>query len=198
MGIKRLLFIPLVILLIGNVSAEEKAIQLPPVGKGFSLVIEAESGDIAAPLKIEDFAPRNHPQAGPQNASGGKCILVPEEVKKDKSKPPTGSVKLVFKVPADGTYYIHPRVFWQHGCGNSINMIMNDAEPVAIRDANYQVWHWITLVTGPKLDKVKGFALKAGENTLIFANREPGVRLDQVFITDDPEKRPAGIMKNKE
>ena len=149
------------------------------------ILLEAESGTIEPPMaKIEK-----------EGASGGVCVWAPEDPEKKKAMK-GGSVQLPFAVKAAGKYKIWARVFWRHGCANSLDLILKKkAEPVdqvlrmgSITNSNYEVWQWIQWQREP-LD------LAAGDFTLIVANRENGAYVDQVLFTQDVESVPQGIEK---
>jgi hypothetical protein len=64
-----------------------------------------------------------------------------------------------------------------------MNVSLDGTAPRMLQDATYEVWHWVPLRAR------EGILLAAGEHTLLFTNREDGIKFDQVFITpwDDDE-----------
>jgi len=175
---------------------------LPPAPGGLALVLEAEDGAVQPPMVVEDFAPQKHPRLGMQRASGGKCVAVPKDANKAcklKKEKPKGKVTMKFNAPRAGNYYIYVRTLWSavgRGCSNSFGMILDDSKPLAVTDATYGVWHWIKFKSNdPRSTAPRAFKLTKGEHTLTFTNREDDTRLDQVYITDDADDRPAGMMK---
>jgi hypothetical protein len=187
----------------GN-SGDERAL-LPALG-GFAVVLEAESGAVKPSMVKEDVKPTG--ASSIHKASGGKCVAVPKGANaacKARKEDPVGSVTLTFEVPEDGTYYIYPRVRWQDGCSNSFAMTVDGGKPIDITSGNYDKdgpndpWHWIKLKPIEPGEKgYRPFKLKKGKHTLVFHNREDDTRLDQVYITDDPEQKVAGIMQGFE
>jgi len=174
---------------------------LPALDQGAKIVLEAEQGEVTPAMRVEDFVPRRHPKRGLQQASGGKCVSVPKGANTDANGekiPPKGKVVLTFSVPKRGKYYIYPRTWWKDGCGNSFKMVVDQRPPVVVEDGTYEVWHWITLRSKKGTSqsrKPRPFPLKEGEHTVTFYNREDHARLDQVYVTDDPDDRPTDIME---
>ena len=174
---------------------------LPPLGGNFEIVLEAEDGKLEPDMVVEEFKPVAHPRTGViQRASGGKCIAVPPKTNVgDKKKNPRGTVTLKFSVPRDGKYYIFPRVWWTDGCSNSLGMIVDQRPEILFTGSTEKSWHWHKFEPlDATSDEPRAFTLKQGEHTLTFRNAEDDVRLDQIYITDRPDNRPAGIMKDPE
>ena len=171
----------------------------PAVDNAVSIVLEAEDGSVKPAMVIEEFPPQRHPELGIQRASGDRCAAVPKDANAAVKEEPAGEVALRFHVPKDGVYYIYPRTWWTDGCSNSFGMVLDDRTPLAVTDSAYGVWHWIKL----KPDDVRSagprpFELKRGEHVITFTNREDDTKLDQVYITDNPDDRPDGVMKKVE
>ena len=147
-------------------------------------------------MVVEEIQPSSHPVLGPQSASGGRCVAVPEGANKDRKENPRGKVTMKFNVPKNGTYYIHPRVWWKDGCSNSFGMAVDGAKPIMVTDATYEVWHWVKLMPDdPRSSVPSGFKLAKGKHAVTFTNREDNVKLDQAYITDDPRAAPVGIVE---
>ncbi len=178
--------------------AQSKPRLLPALGGSQAIVLEAEAGKVEASMIIEPFAPRQHPNTGMQEAAGGQCVTIPKEANKAcklPDKPPVGSVVLTFRAPKDGTYYIHPRVWWTDGCSNSFAMSVDTSDPILLTDAVYKSWHWFEVRSDDiSAGDLRAFWLKKGEHTITFSNREDDVKLDQVYVTSNPDDRPADIM----
>jgi hypothetical protein len=86
------------------------------------------------------------------------------------------------EVPAAGTYYPWARVWWEDGCGDSIEVIWGrDGEPPAasptLQDGTHESWHWLPLA-GPA-----GVKMQKGPYKLVVRNREDGARLSRVFFS---------------
>ena len=117
--------------------------------------------------------------------SGGGYLEIPWDENKSKG---IGEANYSFNAKKAGVYYVWARTFWANGCGNSISVAINGGEPRILgEDGLYDSWHWV----GGRA-KV---SLKAGANTLKLLNRETGVRVDQFFLTQDPNYVPTGIRK---
>ena len=68
--------------------------------------------------------------------------------------------------------------------------------PLEVTDQTFDVWLWHKFNTeDPQVKTPRAFKLKKGEHTLVFTNREDNSKLDQIYITDNPDDRPAGIME---
>lgn len=171
---------------------------LPALGGSEAIVLEAEAGKLEPSMVAEAFAPCRHPKTGRQEASGGRCVAVPKDANKAseaEKKDPKGKVVLTFRVPKDGTYYVHPRVWWTDGCSNSLAMTVDASAAMLLTDGVYESWHWFEFKSDDfSTDAPRAFKLKKGTHTLTFSNREDNVKLDQVYVTSDPDDRPAGIM----
>jgi len=184
---------------------------LPPLEDTCTIVLEAEDGEVEAPFRVEVFVATRHAK-GLQRASGGKCVGIPDGVnpKDPKVKAPyKGRLALTFTVPQDGKYYIFPRAWWYDQCGNSFIMKVDDGVELdvstPVTKATEKTWEWIKLPgrrtvkrAGATIRLPRAFKLKKGKHTLTFLNREDGPKLDQVYITDDPEDSPKGLMKKTE
>lgn len=172
---------------------------LPPEDTGVRIVLEAEAGQVEPNMVIEEFQPVRHPDLGLQEASGGKCVLVPKDANKEcklNKTEPKGKVVLEFSVPKEGEYYIYPRVFWLGECWDSMEMSVDGGKGLLVTDTRYNHWHWVKFSSPDETSTApRSFRLAAGRHTLMFKNREDGTRLDQVYITDDPDDRPTGMKK---
>lgn len=117
--------------------------------------------------------------------SGAGYLDIPWDKNKSKG---VGQAGYRVNVKSSGMYYLWARTFWANGCGNSIAVSVNGGAPITLgEDGTYDKWHW-----------VGGNArvnLKAGANTFVIHNRETGVRVDQVFLTQDRDYTPTGIRK---
>ena len=179
----------------GDESGPEQARLLPPADDAIVLVLEAEDGVAEPAMVVEQHAAATWPGAGRQEASGGRCVAVPRDANAADEENPRGTLVLPFQVPADDTYYIHFRVWWRDGCGNSLALSVDGAPPLLLTDSTYERWHWLTLRPDEiGADTPRPFTLTKGEHTLTVLNREDDVKLDQVVVTSDPSSRPAGIM----
>lgn len=117
--------------------------------------------------------------------SGGGYLEIPWDQNKTKG---IGSATYKFNVKTAGTYYVWARTFWANGCGNSVEVEVNNGDGKILgEDGTYDTWHWV----GGRAR----VTLKAGVNTLKLKNRETGVRVDQFFFCQDGDYSPTGIRK---
>lgn len=115
--------------------------------------------------------------------SGGGVIDIPWDQNKTKG---IGKATYTFNAKTAGVYYVWARTFWANGCGNSVEVKVNDGDSKILgEDGTYDAWHWV----GGRA-RVQ---LKAGKNTFVLQNRETGVKVDQFFFCQDGEYTPVGI-----
>ncbi len=142
---------------------------------------EAEKAvKVESPLKINN--------AGKSSKYSGSGFLdIPWDKNKTKG---IGSATYRVNVKSAGTYYLWARTFWANGCGNSIAMSVNGGTTLTLgEDGTYDKWHWVGGTSGHRVK------LNAGVNTFVIKNRETGVRVDQVFLSQDGNYTPTGIRK---
>jgi len=79
------------------------------------------------------------------------------------------------------------RVWWAGSCGNTIYLKINEQKKniTVGNDGTYKAWHWIPAPLT--------IILKNGKNNFQILNREDGIKLDQILITNDFEYIPQGI-----
>lgn len=152
------------------------------IAKTARVVWEAENveaGSIEFPMMIEDNP----------DASGGKCLSVPEGSGKPGEgaglgKEVFGKATYTVQIPQSGKYVFWGRANWDDGCGNSCAFSIDDGRPWEFNDSVYRSWHW-----------VKGLVLElsAGQHKIVIYNREDGVKLDQFLLTTDAAYLPTGI-----
>lgn len=143
------------------------------------ICFEAESAKaVQSPLKLA--------KPGKNKAYSGSGYLdIPWDKNKSKG---VGSASYTINVKTPGTYYLWARTFWANGCGNSIAISVNGGSPITLgEDGTYDKWHWV--------GGIARVNLKAGANTFKIHNRETGVRVDQVFLSQDRLYTPTGIRK---
>ncbi|MEQ8819157.1 MAG: O-antigen ligase family protein [Sumerlaeia bacterium] len=139
------------------------------------LWLEAEDASrIQAPMELAS-------QAG---ASRGGTVRIPEGVGAGWREEGGGSASWVVDVPAAGEYSLWARTWWEDACGNAFFLKVNDGPQLILgNDADFRRWHWVG---------IERLRLSAGENTLLLSNREDGVHLDKLLITNDPTFVPKG------
>ena len=123
------------------------------------------------------------------DAASAKAFL---EIPEGKGNPPKltrGAATLTFSIEKGGTYTLWARVYWNGECSNSFSMHIDDNPPFSFgQNATYKNWHWVK--SPPRLAQL---TLKSGTHTLTLANREDGVRIDQVMLTSNRRLVPVGI-----
>ena len=149
---------------------EELGIRITCVFGGFEdtgrIVINAASAKkVVAPMRW----------GKDEKAAKGKFLEIPDSGKGGtKVKEGHGHAIFEFEAKEEGKYYIHVRVWWADGCGNSINVAVDGKKSIRIEDPTYKHWHW---VKGPRLQLTEGW------HWIRFQNREDGAKLDQFLLT---------------
>ncbi len=116
------------------------------------------------------------------------------EIPEGAGNPPkreAGLAVFAVDVPADGSYVLWCRVWWEGECSNSFTVGFDD-QPAFLfgEDATYKAWHWVKYPVSRTAAPIK---LTQGPHTLTFKNREDGVRLDQVLLSADKRFVPVDI-----
>lgn len=158
---------------------------------GGRICFEAESAaPVTAPMRVtggDQPLPADAKEAAVWAAASGKAFLeVPEGV----GKPPEvgGEATCTFAVKEGGVYYLWCRVWWLDGCGNSVTLHVDGGQGIAFgQDGTYKTWHWVKAPSKPVLD------LAPGRHTLKLANREDGVRIDQVLLVQEKRYVPVDV-----
>jgi len=144
---------------------------------GSTVTWEAESGTCESPV-IKKTGSRTDKKPGkPSKNSGSGYIMIPDKANGEK-KEGDHPGKAIFKVnvPAAGQYTFWARTLWPNGCGNSWWVRLADRPNQLLgEDGTYDVWKWRKVATKLTLTK--------GVNTIIVANREDGVIMDECQIT---------------
>ncbi len=152
------------------------------------ICLEAEGAvNLAQPMVVVDATQKRN-KAVVRGASADRYLEIPQ----GSGNPPkmtNGHAVVEFRVDDAGTYYLWCRVWWFDECGNSMSMNIDDSRPFTFgQDATYKTWHW---VRAPR--RLKQLKLKAGAHRLNIRNREDGIKLDQVLLTDDKRYVPVGV-----
>ncbi len=156
-----------------------------------TICFEAEAAtNVVAPMAVGDAAQPAADPAWPaaKEASGNRYLEIPQ----GKGNPPevkAGEAAWSFTLKEEGTYYLWCRVWWADSCGNSFDVSLDGAKPFIFgQDATYKSWHW---VRSPL--RLSQLELKAGTHALKIGNREDGVRVDQLLLTNDKRFVPVDI-----
>ena len=131
------------------------------------IVLEAESGTIAAPMEIFQDA----------DASGGKYVMTPE-LPNTINGTRGGLVELAATTAEAGKYNVWLRVRWAHSCDNSLWAKIGRSATLDVTNNTYEVWQWMRVGNEP-------FDLEAGRVTLQVGSREDGSKFDEALITSD-------------
>lgn len=137
-------------------------------------------------------------------ASGGKCLWIPDKAGVPDPDPKSGNppkrarAVYKFKVATPGNYTFWLRRKWLDRCGDTV-FVRFDKEGAPHADAficgsddssEVPRWGWSPVW---KEGQPLQFYLTAGEHTLEILNREDGVWLDVILLTDDPGYLPQGM-----
>ncbi|MCL4706715.1 Ig-like domain-containing protein [bacterium] len=155
-------------------------------GSDSNIRIEAESGQITAPLITQDDA----------EASGGKYLVYPEP--QDEA----GSAIYTFTIPVSGTYYIWTRSLTPGESGaNSWTVRVDDGSPFiydVFQGQRSNTWQWDLLSergsgnpSNPQSDP-KTYNWNAGQHTIVVEGRFDRTRLDKFLITSNASYIPQG------
>ncbi len=128
-----------------------------------------EATEINPPMEVEQDA----------DASGGKYIV---------SRGREGWIRFDINIPDDGVYILWGSTFAKDDGSNSFHVSANiDSRPEPVWDVPMGGWQW-SKVKARK--RALTFKLAKGKNSIIFWNREADTRLDQIFLTTDPNASP--------
>jgi hypothetical protein len=150
-----------------------------------TICFEAEDAqELKAPVKI--VGEKNKVAAA--KISKGKMIAIVQGA--GEGSKVGGFAKYKINLNEDGTYYFWARCWWIDSCGNSFNVKIAD-KPVFTfgNDGTYNSWHWVKA-------RVK-LKLKKGVCELELGNREDGIKVDQILITNDRKLIPVDIEESK-
>jgi len=158
--------------------------QLPQTSGGISDLFRVIDASDAVTL-TPPFERASDSQAAKQSV-----LRIPDE----KGKPPEGEEPDMkyggavydLDIQDAATCKVWLRVWWEGACGNTIYVKMDDGKAVTVgNDGTYDAWHW--------LEAPITYPLTQGPHKLVLLNREDGIRVDQILLTDDMEYFPQGI-----
>jgi beta-lactamase regulating signal transducer with metallopeptidase domain len=150
-----------------------------PVG----IWLEAESALLDAPFLVR----------GDAEAEGGRYVHVEERERRwdEPGADGAGSAILRFNVPQPGLYNFWARTLAHDGNANSFWVRVNDGDWIRWNEFPKDgTWSWSMVHDEERGSEVAQFELLPGENTLEFAPREGGARIDRVLVTNDPLAAP--------
>ena len=155
------------------------------------IVLEAEAApETEAPLVVVSEATVPAGSEYVPGASGGRYVEIPERA----GNPPKlekGWARYTVDVPEDGAYTLWARVWWEGECSNSFLVQIDESAPFLLgENATYKTWHWVKY---PVARMTPPIGLTRGRHTLVFKNREDGVRLDQIVLSPNRRYVPVDI-----
>jgi hypothetical protein len=145
---------------------------------------------LEAPMEIASAtnAPLDLRDKIAKGASGGRYL----EIAQGKGNPPdvaTGKAVFTIDIPEDGDYILWCRTWWSDECGNSFFINLDEAKPFTLgEDSTFKTWHWVKAPA-----RLKQLTLTKGPHTLTVRNREDGVKLNQVLLTNDKQFVPVDV-----
>ncbi|MFA6291537.1 MAG: hypothetical protein WC637_07130 [Victivallales bacterium] len=150
-----------------------------------TLCFEAEDAkELKAPVKTVEV--KDKAEIG--KISGDKFIEI-EQGAGEGSKV-GGLAKYKINLKEEGTYYFWARCWWLDSCGNSFGVKIGDKpEFITGNDGTYKSWHWVQAKIRLMLEK--------GVYDIEIGNREDGIKIDQILITNDRKLIPVDIEKSE-
>jgi hypothetical protein len=168
------------ILVTNDLSMTAADLETTPSGGEENIWIEAEDGDIYAPMEIADDAA----------ASAGGYVWAPEgDGNLYTSSKDGGRVEYRFDVPTDGDYAIWGRVMAPDSASDSFYVRVDGSEMTwHTRLSDNGNWTWDVVSQRNVNDDRNAsnplvYHLRAGTHTLTIKQREDGARLDKILVT---------------
>ena len=155
---------------------------------GVTVTWEAEDGQITEPMVKKTGTKYDKRPGRPLKNSGSGWVEIPAHANGDDKSDTEHPGKVTFKVnvPEAGSYTIWVRTMWPSGCGNSVWVgVAGRPNQLVGKDGTYDKWQWRVAP-----DKVE---LQQGLNTIVVANRQDGVYVDELQITTG-DVEPAGAV----
>ena len=152
---------------------------LPPE-QPVEIWLEAEEASVTAP-----FVQENDRRAG-----NGRYLRVAGREHSRAAPPTEGTATFQVRVPRGGTYLIWARTRIDDDDEDSFWVRANDGAWFAWNGIEADDdWEWSAVRTEDSAHAI-AVDLHAGTNTITFAYREPGARLDRLLVTNDPRLTP--------
>jgi hypothetical protein len=168
------------ILVTNDLSMTAAELETMPSGDEENIWIEAEDGDIYAPMEI----------AGDATASAGGYIWAPEgDGNLYTSSKNGGRVEYRFDVPTGGDYVIWGRVMAPDSGSDSFYVRVDGSEMTwHTKQSDNGKWTWDVVSQRNVNDDRNAsnplvYHLSAGTHTLTIKQREDGARLDKILVT---------------
>ncbi|HYW78296.1 MAG TPA: hypothetical protein VE890_01925, partial [Thermoguttaceae bacterium] len=159
--------------------AAARPIEVPTGG---NVYWEAEAGIVFPGMEVGDDA----------DASGGRCVWQPSESTWGRSP---GHVTWPLQIARAGQYRLWGRVLAPTPETDSFFVLASEhmdrlpPNRVAWHTGSGPTWRWVP-VTLDLAGAPTVFDLPAGRSSLQFRVREPGTRIDRLYLTTDPNRKP--------
>jgi beta-lactamase regulating signal transducer with metallopeptidase domain len=152
---------------------------LPPE-QPVEIWLEAEEARVTAPFVRETD----------RRAGNGRYLRVAGREHSRAAPPTEGTATFKVRVPRPGTYLIWARTRIDDDDADSFWVRANDGAWFAWNGIEADDdWEWSAVRTEDSAHAI-AVDLHAGTNTITFAYREPGARLDRLLVTNDPRLTP--------
>jgi hypothetical protein len=119
-------------------------------------------------------------------ASKGKCVLIPNEDKLQRTKP----AEYAFEIPKDGRYFVLMRIKSDEPVGlhDSLKYGIDGGDIKAAHLSSATSWTWALAANNgdKRMVYLKMHELSKGKHVIKILPRE-GVRLDAIVLTDNPQ-----------
>lgn len=174
--IANLLITSVLLIMLSSINIYAQQIVEENVNGHVKLWIEAEAGQIDAPMKIFE---RN-------DASGGQFVEVISGNNNMESAPDDGYLTYKFDIETAGIYKVWGRVMINMDEEDAFWVKMDDQDWVKWKDISVGCdWHWDEIHDNNDNDKVMEYKLDKGSHTLTFTYLLDQTRLDKLLITND-------------
>jgi len=144
-----------------------------PLPKDAVVLSASDGAEVEAPFLLHDEI----------GAVGGIAAFLPKGSRTEEHK---GKVRFIANVAEAGTYHAFVHAKWRDTCSNSASLKANqNPEFLFGNDDVFSIWHWVP---------AGKHALAKGKNDVTIVEREDGIYLDQVLLTQDAAYIPTGAI----
>lgn len=155
-----------------------------PLDSDHRICLEAEEGEIEAPLRI----------ANTPDASNWQHLEAQPGASSRSSPPEAGHATYTFAVPHDGTYRLWGRVIAETNDDDSFWVRMDDGRWIRWNGIEQgDQWRWDEVHDAERDKEPVRFELSKGTHQLTIAYRESDAKLDRLLLTSNPTYRPRGF-----
>ena len=141
----------------------------------FTQYIEGESATLGSPM-----------QAVADSTASGGAYIVTESFE-------VGTARFTINAPTSGQYYVWARVIALDGSQDSFYVSIDGTDEDVYDAAQNKwssSWQWDPVIGRSTGASIRVFNLSAGSHVLQFRGREPNLRLDRIFITNNLSAKP--------